>query len=79
MISTEYKEVLLLIEQHSWRINSLISLIKHNESFYSKFPNTEQSDKANNDNKNYLEQIKNLNKELKNEFNNLIKFNEDDI
>lgn len=79
MISTEYKQILMMIEQHSWRINSLISLIKHNESFYSKFPNSEQSDKANNDNKNYLEHIKIINKELKKEFDKLIKFNEDDI
>lgn len=79
MISTEYEQILILIEQHSWRINSLISLIKHNESFYSKFPSSEQTDKANNDNKHYLEQIKILNKELKSEFYNLTKFNEDDI
>lgn len=79
MISTEYKQILMMIEQHSWRINSLISLIKHNESFYSKFPNSEQSDKANNDNKNYLEHIKIINKELKKELDKLIKFNEDDI
>lgn len=79
MISTEYKQILKMIEQYSWRINSLISLIKHNESFYSKFPNSEHSDKANNDNKVYLEHIKIINKELKKEFNKLIKFNEDDI
>lgn len=79
MISSEYKEILMMIEQHSWRINSLISLIKHNESFYSKFRNTEQSDKANNENKKYLEQIKNLNSNLKGEFNKLIKLDENDI
>jgi len=79
MISSEYKEILMMIEQHSWRINSCISLIKHNESFYSKLRNTEQSDKANNENKKYLEQIKNLNSNLKGEFNKLIKLDENDI
>lgn len=73
MISDDYKKIITLIEQHSWRINSLISLIEHNESFYSKFPNTEQSEKANKDNEHYLKQIGVLNEELKKELNNLNK------
>lgn len=73
MIDSQYRETLLLIERYSWRINSLIGLIDHNRAFYSKFPNSKQSEKADKDNQHYLKQIEGLNQDLKKELDKLIK------
>ena len=71
MINQEYKEKITIIEQHSWRILSLISMIEHNESFYSKFKNTKEADEAFNKNEEYKEKISILNEQLFEQLKNL--------
>lgn len=71
MIDEKYKETIILIEQCSWRILSLISMIEHNESFYSKFKNSKEADEAFNKNEQYKEKIFILNEQLFEQLKNL--------
>ncbi len=71
MIDEDYKETVTLIERYSWRILSLISMIEHNESFYSKFKETKEADEAFGKNEKYKENIITLNKQLLEQLKNL--------